>query len=345
MAKTKAPINATDNLPQTRSALRGLASLREIDCTDQADVLLSRQRSNKKPMNTAILTRINHSAIISIMLNFRRMNMLGKLLSTIAPLILTAATGGAAAPLVMAQQAAMRAVVQMAIQKLGQELGLPPALINMAQMAASGQMGGAAGAGDFNAIGSGQNFQNQLMSQFSPAAQGVISRAFDAFQSASNGLGDSLSRAEQTRNNAVDAYESAVASGASDRELRPLEQAMDKANSEVRGIDKLISDLQLTDHRKQTEKDLKQVMGGKGSLLMKIAIILGTVADQKMKDMASKADQIGKFGEVKGKNQAQYTKLTSEMQALGQEMNIVSQAASNVLKSIGEAASTLARKG
>jgi hypothetical protein len=145
MAKTKAPINATDNLPQTRSALRGLASLREIDCTDQADVLLSRQRSNKKPMNTAILTKTNHSAIISIMFNFRRMNMLGGILKSLVNpanlAMLAMGPGGIAAMLVktIGSQIAMSV-----IQQVGEKLGLPPSIINMAQAgfaAATGQPG------------------------------------------------------------------------------------------------------------------------------------------------------------------------------------------------------------
>jgi hypothetical protein len=295
-------------------------------------------------MNTAILSKTNHSAIISIMFNFRRSGMFGgiNLTSIITQAALAAATGGASLAVTM-QQMAMRAVVQMAIQKLGQELGLPPAVINMAQTFAAGQMSGA-GAADFNAMGSGASFQNQAMSQFSAVGQGLAQRAFDEFGSASNGLGRSMSQIDRRAETTDAAYRDAVANGASDRELRPLEQARDDAQAAKQNMDKFITDMFLSDNRKKLEGDAKEIMNGKGSLLMKLAVLLGRIADQKMSDMATKAEQMGKFGEVKGKNQGKFQQLSSELQALGQELNVVSQAATNVIKSIGEAASTLARK-
>jgi uncharacterized protein YukE len=64
-----------------------------------------------------------------------------------------------------------------------------------------------------------------------------------------------------------------------------------------------------------------------------------------MNDMAAKAEQIGNMGKIEGKNQSEFTKMNSQLQALGQELNTISQATANVIKSIGEASQALARKG
>lgn len=85
---------------------------------------------------------------------------------------------------------------------------------------------------------------------------------------------------------------------------------------------------------------------GKGqSILMKIAIALGKQMDSKMTAMAANSDKIGNLGEVTGKNQSELGQLTGKVQAEGQELSMLSSALSNTLKSIGDAASTLARKG
>jgi hypothetical protein len=92
---------------------------------------------------------------------------------------------------------------------------------------------------------------------------------------------------------------------------------------------------------------------GSGSVLMRIARAMGKLMDEKMNAMAAKGDQLGRLGNdgaltkdgnFNAKGQSQYGKLTSEMQALGQELSMISQAVSNSLKSIGEASTTMARK-
>lgn len=86
--------------------------------------------------------------------------------------------------------------------------------------------------------------------------------------------------------------------------------------------------------------------GGKGgSLLMKIAVALGQLLDQKMTDMANKTDEIGNLGTIDNSNQSKMGQLTGELQGLSQETNMLSTALSNTIKAIGEAGSTLARKG
>jgi hypothetical protein len=288
-----------------------------------------------------------HSAIISIMFNFRRITM--SVFSSIAkaalPMILTVATGGAAAPLVAVQQMAVRAAVQIAIQKLGQELGLPPAIINMAQAFASGQMGGAAGAGQFNAMGSGQNWFNDVISQMTPMAQGMINRALGEFYAAAGDLSTGFSSLDSNVSAAEARYEAVLRNpNSTEREIKLAELDLDKAQGAKINMDKFVTDMFLSQNRKEQEKELKAIMNGKGSLLMKLAMALGSIADQKMSDMATKADQMGKFGEVKGKNQGKFQQLSAELQALGQELTAITSATSNVIKSIGEGAATLARK-
>jgi hypothetical protein len=87
---------------------------------------------------------------------------------------------------------------------------------------------------------------------------------------------------------------------------------------------------------------------------MRIAQALGEMMDNKMNAMASKGEELGslgkndsmkKDGSFNAEGQSQYGKVSGEMQALGQELSILSQALSNTLKSIGEGSSTLARKG
>ena len=87
--------------------------------------------------------------------------------------------------------------------------------------------------------------------------------------------------------------------------------------------------------------------GGKGggSLLMKIAIAMGQLMDQKMSEMDGLTTDIGKLGTIDKKNQSKMGELTGKLQGLGQEVSLLSNAMTNTIKSIGEANSTIARKG
>jgi hypothetical protein len=288
MAKTKAPINATDNLPQTRSALRGLASLREIDCTDQADVLLSRQRSNKKPMNTAILTRINHSAIISIMLNFRRImmgiNFGGLLKSMINPANLAMLAMGPGGWAQIAVKTLVSAVAQQALQQIGQELGLPQSIIDLGKQF----VGNGAGTNTLGGLGS-------------------------------NAISEAMSGISESGN------------------LSPMESG---------NLDRLVQDSfrKLVSSMMESDEFKAAKAGGKGeSVFMKIARILGEQADKKLEKMSGIADQIGSTKD--GTKQNEIASLTGKMQGYGQEFGLISNAMSNVIKSIGDGVSTIARKG
>ena len=81
---------------------------------------------------------------------------------------------------------------------------------------------------------------------------------------------------------------------------------------------------------------------GKGgmSVLQAIAYAMGKAMDDKLNDMADKAQQLGNSQS----GSSQYGQLSSEIQADGQELSMLSSAVANAIKSIGEAGSTLAKK-
>lgn len=154
--------------------------------------------------------------------------------------------------------------------------------------------------------------------------QGVIDLAQGVFQAASGnpgGVAQSLTEAVQ---NAGDAFN-----------LSPQQQgdlqrtAEDVAQSWTRSILDQVRD---GGEAKSTKGD---------SFLVALAKALGKVMDNKMGQMKAKTDQLGGLDSKDSK----YGQLTAEIQALGQEMNMVSQALNNSIKSIGEAGSALARKG
>lgn len=173
------------------------------------------------------------------------------------------------------------AIAQQVIQQLGQSLGLPPAVISMAQQAFS------AASGTQGLPTTVAGAVSQLAQQFnlSPSQQGELQRGADE------------------------------------------------------SINSLISQLG------QSEESKEAMSGGKGqSLLMKIAVAMGKLLDKKMTEMGNLTDQIGKLGSGSS-NQSKLGELTGKLQGLGQEVSMLSNALTNTIKSIGEANSTLARKG
>lgn len=201
------------------------------------------------------------------------------------------------------------AIAQQVIQQLGQKLGLPSSVINMAQQAFSAT----SGTGDL-----GQQTIREAVSNFakqvnlSPRQQGQVERA---------------------ANNAVD-------------------QLMQTA---------------LADAKKFAGKGEKEAAaeGGKGGFLRAIAMALGQAADAKMNEMSELAGKIsaqasannnlvnGLNGKDPNGNQSaqlqnnstQLGSLNSMFQAVSQELSILQNVISNSLKTIGEAQSTVARKG
>lgn len=219
----------------------------------------------------------------------------GILKSVINPATLMQLAAGPAGWASLAMRTIGTAIMQQVIQQLGQKLGLPPAVINMAQQAFSA----ASGTGDL-----GQQSVAQAVSNF--AKQANLSPMQEG-------------QLQQTANKSVDNVNKIV------------EQMMKKLQGSEEGEE-----------------------GGGGSVLMRIARALGKLMDQKMDSLAAKADQLGRVGGEKGmttkdggfnaQGQSKFGQLSAEVQALSQEIGYLSQAISSTIKSIGEAASTIARK-
>lgn len=184
------------------------------------------------------------------------------------------------------------AIGQQAIQQMGQQMGLPQSMIDMAQAQFCATCG--------DTRGVGQNIRQatqELAGQFNlaPTQQGQLERTGN--ETASKLTDMMLDRVRASG----DEESQAAASGSA---------------------------------------------GGKGgSLLMKIAIAMGQLLDKKMTEMAGLTDKIGGLGTIDNKNQSQLGELTGKLQGLGQEVNLLSNAMTNTIKSIGEANTTIARKG
>jgi hypothetical protein len=272
------------------------------------------------------------------MLNFRRITMgfsLGGLLKAVAPLALTIATGGAAAPALL--NMAMKMAVQMAMQKVCQELGLPPAFAQLASAALTGGQQGAGSAGGFEQIlrqgGASANDIGQIMR----TADGVGRAAGDLFRNFGNMSPEQFEALPDAFNKLADQYR---AKGGKENE-----QIADSYQDFAQKIasQNFMNSIKTGD--RNFNRDMEAALKGTKSPMMKLAIVLGMLADKKSDDMMSKAKQIGQFGEVTQKKQGQFQQMNSELQALGQELGVLSQAMSNVIKSMGEASTTLARKG
>ncbi len=223
------------------------------------------------------------------------MNIGGLFKSLINPATLMQLAMGPAGWASIAAKMVLTAVAKEVIMQIGQKLGLPPAVISMAQEAFSAATGSAGGPD------TGRAALDQLgrAFNFSPAQMGQASRAVDTARDGMRAI---------------------------------LEGQMRRAGSST--------------------EDAEGDEGG--SVLMKIARALGKIMDDKMNLMAKKGVELGNLGEngalkkdgsFNAEGQSKYGKVTGEMQALGQELSIVSQALANTLKSIGEASSTIARKG
>ena len=154
--------------------------------------------------------------------------------------------------------------------------------------------------------------------------QGVIDLAQGVFQAASGNPGGVAQSLTDSVQNASDTFN-----------LSPQQQgdlqrsAEDVAQSWTTSI---LDQVREGGEGKSTKGD---------SFLVALAKALGKVMDGKMTQMKAKTDQLGGLDSKDSK----YGQLTAEIQALGQEMNMVSQALNNSIKSIGEAGSALARKG
>lgn len=226
----------------------------------------------------------------------------GGLAKAFAPMALTVLTGGAAAPMVMAQQMAMRALASQVLNFAAQQLGVSPAILQAA-LGAFGQSSGLGG----------------MTGSFAEVQQ---SGDWAGFLRQNGGSPMEIGRAAREFNKLVNEAQREIKSSLQDQ----------------------LNELNRNDSNKKLERDVRAVMNGKGSILMKLAIALGMIADNKMNAMAKKAEDIGAMGKISEKNQSKFTQMNAELNALGQEYSVVSQAMNTVLKTVGEASATIARK-
>lgn len=286
-------------------------------------------------------------------------------INIVSQVALAAATGGTSMLLQAAITAVVSAVAQQVIQQVGQQLGLPPEVINMAQsafQAASGNVGGAAqGVGSFaqqGVSGFAQNFAQQSLGNL---AGGGLQAALSNLNQIGN-----LSPAQMGQiNHAVD-----------NANQKMTNQAVQMINAQANSPEATdMTKALVTTGLQQTSGDIKQQANGKAgsasaassagkSFLMAIADALGAAVDQKMSEMVDLGDKIkgqvdsntkfadGLKSDAKGgdlakanNNSQKLGTYNSELQAVSQELSILQNVISTTLKTVGEAQSTIARKG
>lgn len=239
----------------------------------------------------------------------------GILGSVINPVNLASLALGPAGWATLATRIATQAFATQALQMIGQQLNLPQSAINLAVGAFNQGAGFSAGVGGglFPSLAANGSINiNQLANLFMSQGMAPVAAVNAAKQIAQQA---DVSQNAQTK----DTVQSFV-------NQQNLNGNIKEAN-------------------KEASNEISSVMNGKGSILMKLAIALGKMADNKMANMAATAEQLGKFGEVTGKNTGEYGELTAQMTAFGQEFSMITNALNSVIKSLGEGASTIARKG
>jgi hypothetical protein len=260
-------------------------------------------------MNTAILSKTNHSAIISIMFNFRRITMSAfgiggfKLdFSTIAQLALAGMTGGTSLIATqMIQKIGMQLAMQL-IQKIGEQMGVPQSMIDLAQ-AAFASSAGQPGLAKENIGQAVRGLVGEL--DLRPSDAGRLERQLDELPN------KSMENMKQT-------------------------------------VDDFIANLNLTKKPKSANGDDEESGSFLVALAKAMGKIMDKKAGQiqeKSDSIAAIADSKVKTDSEEGKKQQQ--KLSSEttlLQAYSQELSFISNAATTAIKSIGEAQVTLGRK-
>jgi hypothetical protein len=219
------------------------------------------------------------------------MSFLGGILkSVINPATLMQLAMGPAGWASLAARTIGMAIAQQVIQQLGQQLGLPPAVINMAQQAFSAAAGQPGSGIQSIASAVGQAAQ-QL--NLSPREQGQLQRTAD------------------------ETFREMLANMSETSEMR----------------------------------DLKASPKAGGSFLQKLAIALGKIMDEKMNKMVELSEQISQQTSIaQGKGtgadnaKTKLGELNGQLAAVGQELNIISNALNTAVKSIGESQTTIARK-
>ena len=213
-------------------------------------------------------------------------NLFSTLVSTVAQTALASVTGGASALIQAALTQAISSIGQQVLQVVGQQLGLPQSVIDLAQSAFS-------------------------------AASGNTGGAFQSISESAAGL--------------------AAATGGGSFEAGEIERQMNDIVQDL--VDKTLEKAR-TGGRDEDGNSIPGGANGK-SFMLRLALALGSVLDAKMERMAEIGEKIDAESQ---KKKPKMGSLSAEMTAVGKELDFVSQALNNALKSIGESASTLARK-
>jgi len=115
------------------------------------------------------------------------------------------------------------------------------------------------------------------------------------------------------------------------------------------GITKSIVDftknIMAGDDDESSGKSSKSGKGGSSSWLIAMAKAMGKTAGEHAKKLADLSDQINNLQGSNGDQASKASELQSQMQAEGQMFGMLQNAFANVLKSIGDGMSTMARKG
>lgn len=265
----------------------------------------------------------------------------GMFKSVLNPMTLAQLAMGPAGWASIIAKAVISAVAQQVIQKVGEQLGLPQGMINIAQQAFSAASGGA-------------------------GASGVGGSALGGILGGGNSLSRAASAADVVRGFAQELNLNARQEGELTRAANDFQ---DSVTQLAQNLAKEMAEKNKADVKRQTGDGDKDGLSKKGNFLQRMAQALGAMADQKMDDMdklsdaiakqihegESITDKIGKLDKKDNKalqqntqqfqnNQNKLGSLNSMMQATAQELGILQNVISTVLKSVGEAQSTLARK-
>jgi hypothetical protein len=214
-------------------------------------------------------------------------------------------TGGAG----LALESALGAIGSSVISQVGVQLGLNSGAINLAQDAFSGAFGGSADfGGALESMGASAMEQGQFSGQIDAIANLITS---DLIQNLQNSQSQSTGSGDDGSSNSVGASGSVGAGGVG-----------------AAGVG---------------ASGLSSADSGSNNFLVALATALGEALDQKLDDMANLSNQIGNVG-TGASSQSQLGKLTGQLQAVGQEVSMLSSALTNSLQSIGQGLSSLAKK-
>lgn len=168
--------------------------------------------------------------------------------------------------------------------------------------------------------------------------QPMIDGAIGAFGMASGNPGLAAQAFGSAAQGAAAAAEQLGASPSESGDLQrqvedTVQQLMDRVNEQMVNGD---------NNEDGGAKGARGKRGGE-SFLMALARVMGQALDHKLDDQMQAAKDLDQANS--GGDKSHISEMSARVQALGQEVGMISNALNNSIKSIGEAATTLARKG